>query len=241
MISKIQIKKLRSAELLQMSHDVVSICEKKQPAQLLIDPQVAELRTATNLFDSLYKLDQGSEYSNMVLDCDYRRDKYINGIRQMSSGLTNHFEAATVEAATLLLDSIDKYGSGISKMNYQTETSTINSIVDSWNKDSKLAAALELLNIKTWAAELKAANDEFNKVYLSRVEETAQKPSVASVDARKTVVVAYQQLVKHIEARATIDNGSLYTDLIAELNVLVEKYTKTLTMRAPKANGEKTK
>lgn len=241
MILRIPTQKLRTGELLQMMCDVVSICDKKQPAQLLIDPQVEQLRTATNTLDGLYKQDQGSEYSSKILELDLRRDKCINGIRQTAIGLAYHFDAPTADAAALILASIDKYGSGIAKTNYQAETSTLNSIVDSWTKEPKLVAALELLNLKTWAAELKASNDAFNQVYLSRVEEAAQKPSIATVDARKEVVTSYQQLVKHIEARATIDNGSLYNGIVAELNALVDKYSKMLAIRASQTNAEKVK
>ncbi|MBW7675631.1 hypothetical protein K1I32_08610 [Chryseobacterium sp. LJ756] len=63
-----------------------------------------------------------------LLLLDERRDNVINGIYYFLLGYTYHYIADQKNKAQLLLTNMVLYGSGISRLNYQAETSTVNNL-----------------------------------------------------------------------------------------------------------------
>ncbi len=232
MINKAHFPKFRVSELLQYFNDALSICDKNNPVQLQITDKVEIARASVVALEGTFKLDQASALSAELLALDQRRDACLTGIRMFADACTYHFDAAKLTAATSIVTSIDKYGKNLVRMNYQAETSTIKSITDSWINDSKLASALELLQLNDWVAELKLSNELFNKAYLARVEEKSVAPQTNSgIELRKLAVDAFRELTNNIYARATL-TPVIYDALISQLNVLTDKYNQLVDSRA---------
>jgi hypothetical protein len=238
MIRKPLFQKFRIGELVQFLYDVLGICDKNKPEVLLITAQVTSTRTSAKELDNNFKLDQGSSLSSVLVTEDQRRDRALIGIHSCIEGYTYHFDTTIREAAILLLASIEKYGSNIQQQNYQAETSSVNSILESWTTDSKLAAALVTLKMVDWAAELKTANTLFNGTYLLRVEEKGEAPSADTFELRKAAIARYRELVNEISAQTTIVKNTTYDKVTNELNVLIHSYNMLVANRG---SDDKTK
>lgn len=231
MITKPHFTKFRISETLQFMTDGLSICEKYQPNQLQFTEKVTVLRNTTQTLNSSFKVDQGSSISAEIIALDQRRDLCFTGIHLCVDAFSYHFIPDIRNAASLILNSIDKYGKNITQLNYQAETSTLKSIIDSWTNDIRLTNALEALNISSWVTELKTVNEQFNKAYLSRVEEKALVPKANTLELRKKTIAAFRDLINNIEARATIALKGEYNPLISELNTLIGKYNSLVDVR----------
>lgn len=224
MIQKVRSHALRSSELLQFLFDVTKLCSQQSKKSMKLDNVSAELKVDTDSFDQAFRLDQASAITRELTNLDAHRDECITGICLVLDGYTRYFEPVVKAAALALKNNLDKYGNRIYEMNYQAETSTINSLVKEWSTNDILKAAVNTLNLGNWVNELKNANDLFNERYLKRVDEKASAPQIKSFDARKKAISAYRKLVQQIEARAVIAEDQTYTGLINNLNALIAKY-----------------
>jgi hypothetical protein len=224
--------KFRAGEVLQFAYDILKICNKYNPDQLQITLQVSALTAGVQTMDSIFKSDTASAYNEELLAADLMRDDDITGIRTCVLGYTYHYDPAISAAADLLLKSIDKYGSGIARMNYQSETSTLTSLFNDWASDSKLTNALSVLNMQAWANRMQSDNARFNDVFISRVGEASSAPQEVASSFRLTLITQYRTLIKQIEARNELDSENRYTALVGEINELINKYNTLVGSRS---------
>ena len=125
-------------------------------------------------------------------------------------------------------------------MNTQAETSTIDGIVNDWESKPELSAALTKLHLNDWVAELKTANQLFEKKYLQRTREYGAANPDTLKSKREEMLAAYYELRKFIEAYAAVNPSSNYEKLISELNALIEQYNELIYMRAAEPAAEPT-
>jgi len=187
---------------------------------------------------ALYKPVLGSQLTKLLEQDDNRRDKALVGIQSLIGAYTNHYDEASQVAAVALLKSLKKFGSGITKQNYQAETATITAIIEEWKSETELIAGLNMLGLNEWVGELDAANTQFNTHYLARVKEDAEAPEVKIVSLRKDIIQSYRVLIKRIEAFATISEVEFYPHIIKQTNSLIENYNAVVNARSKKEDDE---
>lgn len=232
MIKKIHYPKLRTSELLQFIYDAIEVCNNNDVTKLQVSNKITELLNANKQLDSSFKIDQSSAISSELVELDQRRDACITGIRLNAESWSYHFDPSRAKNANLILKSIDKYGSGITRFNYQAETSIVSSIMDGWSTNNELSEAMNSLQLSAWAAELKLTNDLFNKAYIDRINEKSQNiQSSSSLELRQVVITYYKDLCSNIEARSTLSLGS-YDTVISQLNILTTKYNQLVDNRS---------
>ncbi len=231
MIEKLKTPRLRLSESVQFYSDVLTVCKNGNPSTLNIQQQCTALEKSFALLNQSFKKEQASMLTGDLIAQDLRRDNAIICLRKLADGYTNHHDAAKQKAGNQLLMVIDKYGSSISKMNYHAETSVLEKLVADLQGNANNAAAVKLLGIDDTVAELKAANELFNKTYIDRVGEAASKDLTAAGTLVQECRDKYNTLAKHIEANATINPSEVYTVLISKLNNLIEKFNTTVAMR----------
>lgn len=224
MINRPRFYKLRNSEFLQFLVDVLSLCNNIGIEAKKLTAVILALQKDTTEFDECFKLTAGSSISEELIELDSRRDYCIIGIRQCLVGYCNHFSPEIKKASEELLMSMDKYGKKIYNLNYPSETSTINSLLDDWKNNPHLAAGIAILKLEDWTKELQTANTIFNERYLLRVNEKASAPQVKAFTTRKKAIASFNNLVKHIEAHATLAEDQTYNGLINNLNTLISKY-----------------
>lgn len=232
MIYKAHLKRFWISEVLQFMHETYSICNKFDVENLQIADKVIALRAASLALDSSFKRDCTSEFSSEIVALDQRRDVCIIGIRMGADAYTYHFDFEKSSAAAAIINSIDKFGKVVTLMNYQSETSTIESIIESWATDSKLATAIQTLHLTDWVNELKTTNELFSKAYHSRMDQKLQNPKINTVELRQKAIDAYQILITNIEARSILARPNLYDELVNQINELVEKYNVLVDNRS---------
>jgi len=231
MINAIKNPKLRISEGTQFFGDVISVCEKANPAELNIQTQWSDLSKSYKLLTDSFKKVPSSMLTAELAAVDEVRDQAIICLRKLANGFTNHFDQAKAQAGKLLLSAIDKYGKRINKMNYQAETSVLDNLVTDLKQDDH-AKALKLLGLDDLLVELSNSNREFNAIYLQRVEEAAAKDLDAAGELIQNCRLKYKELVKHIEANAIVNASEAYDTLIKRLNSLIEKFNLLLAQRA---------
>ena len=138
----------------------------------------------------------------------------------------------------LLSKNIKLYGPEINKLNYQAETSVIDSMTKDWENKPELADAIVLLNLRDWRDEIKRKNTEFDTLYTQRTQEYGGRTQDKLKNKREEVAQAYQVLVDNLNARNTLDDTGKYTKVTNELNALSDQYTNMLHTRQGRRGGE---
>ncbi|MCU7617849.1 DUF6261 family protein [Chryseobacterium sp. PBS4-4] len=232
-MNAIELKLLRNAEYLQYVKDYLGIINLNTPEQLGIEAKLTTLTTKATELEALYKKALASDKTKELLLLDERRDDAVNGIYYFLLGYTYYFEADKQQKAQLLLTNMELYGSGITRLNYQAETATVNNLLRDWENKSDLADAITSFNISAWVNELKTVNEEFNAKYLSRTQEYGDASPETIKIKREETNTAYYALRDRIDARHLLVETppSPYATVINQLNALTDQYNKLLINR----------
>jgi len=231
MFLAIHYRKLRNNEFIQFIKLLGEILNSNDPEVLKVKDQCDDLAALLATLSVLFKPELGSSITKELEEIDARRDTAITGIEMLIKTFTYYFEAEKREAAILLESSLTLYGSGISRLNYQAETSTITSIIQKWESDTNLRAALTTLGLTAWLAELKAANTLFEERYIARLKEEANSPEEKSIDLRKQIIQSYRTLLAHLQAHATLSTDNSYDAVVQQINQLIEEYNRLVAAR----------
>jgi len=228
MINSVNFKSFRKSESVQFFNDIVTLCTESNPKALNIEAQLSTLNESVNSLNSNFATDRSSEITSDLISLDQRRDKAIICLRMLTEGYINHFDSAKSESAKQLLQAIDKYGSSIARMNYQAETSTLDSLGDELQNDASAVNLVSQLGLGDLVGEMIEANNAFNTRYLDRVKEEAGESELAMGELVKKSVAAYRLLTAHIEAHSTLNPSAELSTLVDRINELTERYNLTV-------------
>ena len=238
MITEFPILEFRNAELLKYANTSADLVDSNNPTILLVVPQLTALRSRIAEAEALFILPRESSYSPEIQALDTLRDNNFKGIHLVISGYMKHYDPEVRAAATLLNKNIKLYGPEINKLNYQAETSVIESMISDWENRPELANAIVVLNLRDWSGEFKRNNIDFNTLYTQRTQEYGGRTQDKLKNKREEVAQAYRVLVENINARNTLDETGMYTKVINEINALSNQYLTTLHSRQARRGGE---
>ena len=238
MFLSIYLTHLRHNEFIQFITNLLGIINVNDLETLKLKPESDDLTALLATLTALYKPDLGSQLTKLLEEDDERRDRAFVGIQSLIEAYTNHYNEATKEAALALSISLKKFGTGITRQNYQAETATITAITEEWKREANLIAAISKLNLNEWVGELSTANTQFDTHYIDRVKEDAAAPDVKLIALRKEAIQSYRTLTNRIQAFATIDEVPVYAAIVNECNSLIEKYNAVVSARSKKEDEE---
>ena len=232
MYASISYPKLRNSEFIQFFRNLLDILESNDPEVLKIKSQYDDLCALVAVLTRFYKPELGSNITSELQELDAERDDALQGIKLQIKSFTYHYDEVNRIAASILDDMLDHYGTGVERLNYQAETSTINSIIDKWDNDDLYNGALATLNLFEWLDKLKTINNKFNQRFLDRLEDQIDSPEKNTLELRAEVINSYRQLIKYLQAYTTLSTGDEYTKVNKLINELITQYNMMLAMRA---------
>ncbi len=238
MFLAIHYPKLRNNEFIQFIKLLNEILNSNDPEVLKVKDQCNDLAALLATLSALFKPNLGSAITKELQEIDARRDTAMTGIEMQIKSFTYYFDEDKREAANLLDSSLATYSSGISRLNYQAETSTIASIIQKWENETSLTAALTTLGLIAWVAELKAANNLFEERYIARLKDNANSPEEKTIELRKEIIQSYRTLLAHLQAHATLSTDNSYDAVIQQINQLIEQYNKLVDARGTNKEEE---
>ena len=236
-MNAIDLTKLRNAEYLQYIKNFFAIVQRNNPTLLQVQAKYDALVSKSDELDALFKKILANENTAGILALDVRRDNAISGMYYVAQGYDYHFDPLLQAAGKKIKDSLSLYGGGISRLNYQAETATINSLIMDWENKPELTAAISTLNLSDWKNELKAANTAFDEKYLDRTQEYGDATPENLKTKRDETNSVYYALRDRIDALHLLVDvpPSPYTTVINQLNALIDQYNDVLKNRAPEA------
>lgn len=232
MIQALKLQSLRNGEYIQLMLDIVNIVDKKGPDTLQVANQFAALQQEVATLEALFKVAQGNLITEELIALDARRDNAITGIQTMVAAFSYSTIPEQQQAAQQLEMHLSTFGSNIARDNYQSQTTVIRNILDDWNRQPNLQAAVATLNLGSWLSELEAANTLFADRYLARAEESGRATPESIRLRRETTNTVYYALRDRLNAFWVIQEGAEpYGSTIQFINGLATYYNSLLNRR----------
>ncbi len=232
-----QLTRYRNKVLMQYYLDTVAIYRQYNIQALQLEPLVIALENGIAHMDAVFRVARKNQTTLAIEETDARRDAAITGIRKLAEAYEIHYHDTYREAGKLIRALIDRFGSRIAKMNYVAETQVIESIINDCETDAAMQAAIALVHATEWVAELKAANTEFNRLFLLRNADIAEQPKKNIVTLRAEAVPVFQQLISTTEAFYITFKKKEYLALMKKIDTLSKKCNATI----PKQKRNKAK
>ncbi|TRX65968.1 DUF6261 family protein [Carboxylicivirga sp. M1479] len=214
------------SECIQYLLDAAALCAKPNN-ESLSTPLQALAQGNTKLVQA-FKKDKKSNITKLLTQYDQRRDDAVVCLRMCAQAYTNHYDTEMREAAHIVLNTIDKYGKSLHKLNYQSETSVLSNLYTDCTTEPVASAVAKIL-MSDVVEEMNTANSLFNETYLARVEESAAKEQIATGQLVQDAIANYRHLVTFIEAYNTINPDGGYDTLLKQLSELAVKYNGLIT------------
>ncbi|MFZ4799403.1 MAG: DUF6261 family protein [Bacteroidia bacterium] len=229
-----KIKDYRNKESIQYLKDTVTIYKAFDLTALKLKVFVDQLEARNALLEQLFEIAKKSEKTETLESLDKRRDLAIVGIRKVADGYENYFEDDKAQAGKLITTHIDKYGSKIYILNLLAETTAINSVVNDLETEVVVKAAVTLLNLTAWVAELKQANIDFNNMYLARNTDIANQPDQNLKDARVETYPVFDLLMEKTSSFYSAFETEDYKTIMNQMDALTLKYNASIPKPTPK-------
>lgn len=230
MLKTPRLQNYRNSEILAFTSNVLHVLTAHNFPYL--SAVQAAFQTAQDNLNEANRKEIGNSITVDLKNLDKQRGNIIRGILFIARGFEFCFKEDKQKAAKAILKSIRKYSKNVAALGYQQETITIKNILEDWDSDSDLRDALSLLALTEWQIELASINQKFNETYINRSQIDAQKSFQAPVsELRKPLEDAYQTIASHLTANSIVNPSTNLTEVIAEINALIERYNLTVQRR----------
>jgi hypothetical protein len=237
MIHTNSFRVLRNAEFIQQGKDLIKTIADANTTTIGVKKQHDGFTNIFTELDDVFKTSQKNPLTQTLVELDYKRDSIFMGICFIVDGNLKHWTPAVVADATLIANSIEVYGRGITVLNYQAESASLTSLIDSWEKDAKLVAAFTALNLDSWKNELKATNNLFISTYNNRSQADGNAEALPKIKAlREKAILAWDKLERIImgkmeEFEDDATKAPIYNSLVNSINGVLDSYNSLITLR----------
>lgn len=228
---------LRNAEFIQQGKDLIKTIEDANTTTIGVKKQHDAFNNIFIELDAVFKTSQKNPLTQTLVEVDGTRDNIFMGICFIVDGHLKHWTPAVVAEATLIANSIKVYGRDVVDLNYQAESASLTSLIDSWEKDAKLVAAFTALNLDSWKNELKATNNLFISTYNNRSQADGSAEALPKIKAlREKAITAWEKLETIIlgkveEFEDDAKKAPLYNNLLNSINGVLDSYNSLITLR----------
>ncbi|MEM9671480.1 MAG: DUF6261 family protein [Cyclobacteriaceae bacterium] len=228
----------RIKEFTQFIRNILIIVNQHNPTELKVKAQYQELDGLCQQLERAYGLTDTSQLSLQLTQLDERRDQAIICLRTLSEGYARHPKTAQQEAGKQLLACINRYGNRLYALNYSAETATLKQLLGELQNRPECQQAVATLQMEVVVNEMKLANQEFEKLFVQRLEESIQSEGASNRELMRQATEAYRKLLKHVEAHATLNPSNEYQLLIDHLNENTEHFNELVERRKSTPTSE---
>ncbi len=219
-----------NSESLLFFTELVELCNNNKPKELNIVEPLGHLHLNVAEINLSFQQDKKRDISELLTTYDQRRDAAILCLRNTAMAYTYHFIAKKRSAGTLVLNSINKYGSSIQQYNYQAQTSTIKNLLnDLESKD--VAGAIEVLGMIDVVKEIAESNQLFGDTYIECIREAVASEQIAAAKLLQNSIKNYRRLIEYIQVNNRLEPKKEIAQLLRRISDLVMKYNSLINTR----------
>jgi hypothetical protein len=223
-ILKIRLEHLRNEAHYQFLLLVEKLFAAHPEASAIVAPQLMELNPLVVLEGQLVDAVKASEYTAEIAEADRRVDRDIAGINAAVESALHHFDPVMAEAARRLEIRLKSFRGEIEKKPYEEESAAVKILLADLN--GAYATQVSTLNLDAWVMELAAAQEDFERLFLLRNIEWAEKPQEKLRNLQRQINTLYRSIVERIDASVVLNGEQPLGAFVSELNREVEYFNE---------------
>ena len=197
---------------------------------LLIKTQKESYDLALENFNNSMTKITKSEYTTKMSALKNRSNKSRNGFFLLIKGNLTSSVAAQREAANSLIILANRF-KNISRMVYDDYIAHTRRMIDLCKSD-EYKEHITTLKLDDRVTELETINNESMKLTELRIGESGNRNRLRKTTiTRREFTIAYDNLVKRLNALAEVNGDADYIELFAWWNALIDKYRVAISLR----------
>ncbi|GET26670.1 DUF6261 family protein [Prolixibacter sp. NT017] len=199
-----------------------------------------ELKTAFDQLGASLVKERGSILTEAVEAADNYRDRAFIALRTYIEACSFRRNEAFNAAAAPLIRTIHKYGWGLQTQGYAIESSKMDNLIDDLEKMTENADALAAISAGPWLAEMKEEHEAFKQAVSDRDNEQAGRNPIKTIDARKAVIAAINDLFGAIEFLYKMNEDEQYKSMALKINEVTARMNATVKGRKTRNDSDQT-
>jgi hypothetical protein len=215
-IEKIYLHYLRNEAHYQFMLLVQKLFGNYTQVANLVTSLLAQLNGLITREGQLVDAIRGSLYTEQLAEADRRVDRDVAGIEAAVESALHHYIPSFVEAAKALEQRLKAFHGEIEKKAYEEESAAVKILV--YELKTVYASQVSLLSLGGWVSELESAQADFERIYLLRNKELADRPQENLRELRLEVDEVYHSIVERIDAYGSLNGYSVTGQFVKELN-----------------------
>lgn len=225
MIKSIRLRELRNFTFIEFIKALLSLVLDRDPAALKVKGPYDALFAQTSKAELILKTHSSNLVTEELMNMDDERDDLFNGLRYSVEAALRHPQPAMQLHARVLENSLNQFGTGVTNLDYNTETGVIHRLVNDWKTEADLKQAMEALGLTEWVNKLEEVNNSFREKYLARTKQEGAGPLKPFGEERQETVALYYKLRDYLDSLYVLNEGAdPYGALTNEINALIDKY-----------------
>jgi len=195
---------LNSNELYAIADRIVEACKLSHPDnEYLMKLCVLILVANSDLRRGLGRT-FNSEFTSLLLDSDEERDNVFVGLRDYIRSFCNSGDPVKDKAGVYLSEIVSSVGNGINRMPYATETTSLDVLFEDLSTPAAGEALATIMATERFE-RLKEKQQNFKKVYQSKIEADAGIDFPLLKNSKETITFFMKGLLSYIETNSQIE------------------------------------
>ena len=228
----IPLRQMDKATLLSFMHNVdeKGQAENAAPMRTKLGQFWAPFHEAYVLYDQVFNPSRKTLESEDLKNLDDERDNSLGAYHDAVLGLQRNPNEAKKQAARLLNLNYDTYKPERSQ-EYMKETELINQMTTEIRNSQELSAAIQLLGLEDYLADLEQKNQAFADLMKSRTASTEGQQKGAVAEARANLEQKYQLFRQMLNVASIYEGDAEYRPFILAVNAEVEHFRQILARK----------
>lgn len=228
----IPLRQMDKATLLSFMHNVdeKGQAENAAPMRTKLGQFWAPFHEAYVLYDQVFNPSRKTLESEDLKNLDDERDNSLGAYHDAVLGLQRNPNEAKKQAARLLNLNYDTYKPERSQ-EYMKETELINQMTTEIRNSQELSAAIQLLGLEEYLADLEQKNQAFADLMKSRTASTEGQQKGAVAEARANLEQKYQLFRQMLNVASIYEGDAEYRPFILAVNAEVEHFRQILARK----------
>ena len=236
-VKNISLSRLHQGESFEFHTSVVK--NMIETPTFVNDPTVVTYRAAVTAYDGAFKQQRESALTNDVAIADERNDKAWRGLNKANKAALDHYSNNVAAAAHAIDVVIRNYGDP-TKLSYPNETARIYNLCQDLDKPANVAH-INVIGIKGWVDELKAANKAFSETFAKRGNEQYTLITGLTKEKRIDTENAYRKAIEKLEAMLIMGPTAQLNTMAEKINYYVDYYNNIIATRRGRAEAKNSK
>ena len=240
LINSTNLKAARLMDFYQVMKIVATFLRKADLATLQLNNYANAFYAMFDDFDKAIKQALKTGFTDELLEADRARDSALTGFLNVLRGTLLFPDEGVIAAARVLMDIVEKYGSGIQRLPQREETAAIHKIVAEMT-NAENSYNLSKTGLAEWVNRLNSTNRTFETLYISRTEKEAEFIAGLTREERAKMQAAFEKICEAINALSFVNGEAAYKTLAESINQEVENVQIAAKQRSTRSANERKK